>query len=89
MTRTCRIVTVGFGLLYLLALGLFLVGTFGLFGSERGPLAAVYVVLLGLPWVRLLDGVAQGALHWLAALAPLLNLALIAAVCRLLAAKQR
>ncbi|HMQ94375.1 MAG TPA: hypothetical protein PKA33_20335 [Amaricoccus sp.] len=79
----------GFGLLYLAALGLFLVGTFGLFGSERGPLAGVFLVPLGLPWTRLLDGVAQPLLPWLAALSPLVNLAILVAICRLATAKRR
>ena len=89
MTRFCRIVTAGFGLLYLAALGLFLVGTFGLFRSERDPLAAVFLVPLGLPWIRLLYGVAQPLLPWLAALSPLLNLAILVATCRLTAGKRR
>jgi hypothetical protein len=41
---------IAFALLYVLALGLFVVGTFGLFGSPSGPLADVFLMPLGLPW---------------------------------------
>lgn len=89
MTVASRIVTAIFGLLYLLALGLLIVGTFGLFGSERDPLAAVFLVPLGFPWVLLLDGVSQAALPWLAVLCPLLNLLILAAICRWIGAARR
>ena len=39
-----------FCLLYLLALMLFLVGTFGWFGQERDPLSGIFLLPLGLPW---------------------------------------
>jgi hypothetical protein len=34
MHRACRLIVIAFALLYVLALGLFVVGTFGLFGSR-------------------------------------------------------
>jgi hypothetical protein len=81
--RLCRVAAVAFALAYVAALVLMAVGTFGLFGSERGPLAGVFVVLLGLPWIRWVD-LAPTPLHpWLAAAAPALNLLLIIAACRL------
>lgn len=84
MTSLCKWVVRIVGALYLVALALLLVGTFGLFGQERDPLAGVFLVPLGLPWVLWLDGVSDGVRPWLAALAPLLNLILLAAICRLL-----
>jgi len=30
--------------------GLLLIGTFGLFGQEKDPLSAVFLIPLGLPW---------------------------------------
>ena len=39
-----------FLLLYAAAFFLFLVGTYGWFGQETGPLAGVFLVPLGLPW---------------------------------------
>jgi hypothetical protein len=73
--------------LYILALALFGVGTFGLFGSETGPLAGVFLVPLGLPWNMMLDVFPEPALPWLAASAPLANLLLIFAICRLFDAR--
>ena len=70
--------------LYLVALALLAMGTAGLFGQERDPLAGVFLMPLGLPWVLWLDGVGAALRPWLAALAPALNLALLAAACRLL-----
>ena len=79
-TWTVRIV----GVLYLVALALLLIGTFGLFGQERDPLSAVFLVPLGLPWVLWLDGVPDALKLWLASLAPLLNIAILFAMCRML-----
>ena len=36
--------------LYAFAVFIWLVGTFGLFGQERDPLSAVFLLPLGLPW---------------------------------------
>ena len=68
--------------LYALALLLLLVGTFGLFGSPRDPLAGVFLVPLGLPWSRLVDAFPEPLWPWLAAAAPTVNLAIILLLCR-------
>jgi 4-amino-4-deoxy-L-arabinose transferase-like glycosyltransferase len=82
MTGSCRWVFFGFLLLYLAALFLLAVGTFGLLGSPRGPLAGVFLMPLGLPWILLID-FAPRALHpWFAAGAPLVNLLAIRLICR-------
>lgn len=81
--RLCRGVLSGFVVLYALALLLFLVGTFGLFGSPQGPLAGVFVVILGLPWTTVLDAVPGFLRPWAAALAPALNAGILAVVCRM------
>lgn len=82
--RACRILLfVLFGL-YMLALALFVVGTFGLFGSESGPLAGVFLMPLGLPWNMMLDVFPEPALPWLAAGAPLANLFLLWVACHLM-----
>lgn len=44
------------GLLYILALGLWAIGTFGLFGQQTDPLSGVFLIPLGLPWNRMGDG---------------------------------
>ena len=36
--------------------GLLLIGTFGLFGQEKDPLSAVFLIPLGLPWFIWVDG---------------------------------
>lgn len=82
MGRLCRSAVVAFALAYVAALVLLAIGTFGLIGNERDPLAGVFVVLLGLPWARWVD-FAPAPLHpWLAAAAPALNLLLLIAACR-------
>ncbi len=84
--RWCRWLVRGFLALYAVALALFLIGTFGWFGSPSGPLAAVFLVPLGIPWVFVLESLSmsEGVRFWLALSAPLLNLALLAGLCRLL-----
>ena len=80
--RICRIVTVGFAVLYACALGLLAIGAFGLFGAERDPLSAVFLLPLGLPWNLYIDNTPDALRPWLAAAAPLLNLLIIWAGCR-------
>ena len=77
----CRIILAIFALLCLLALALFLIGTFGLFGQEKDPLSAVFLLPLGLPWNLLLDPLPDAVRPWAAALAPLLNLILLWLIC--------
>lgn len=84
MTSLCKLIVRIVGALYLFALALLLIGTFGLFGQERDPLAGVFLVPLGLPWVLWLESFSDEVRPWLAALAPLLNLVFLAVVCRLL-----
>jgi hypothetical protein len=88
MGGTCLWALAVLGCLYLGALALFAVGTFGLFGSPQGPLAGVFLVPLGLPWNLLLEGASEGARPWLAALAPLVNLLVLLGLCRLNAARR-
>ena len=71
------------GVLYLVALALLLIGTFGLFGQERDPLAGVFLIPLALPWILWLDWASDALRPWLAAVAPMLNLAILAVLCRL------
>ena len=75
---TIRIV----GVLYLVALALLLIGTFGLFGQERDPLSAIFLIPLGVPWVFWLDSVVDSLKPMLAILSPVLNIAILAALCR-------
>ncbi|MGG7644798.1 hypothetical protein ACQ5SP_08350 [Rhodovulum sp. YNF3179] len=79
--KICRILTLGFGVAYLLALGLFLIGNYGLFGQARDPLAGLFLMPLGLPWNRFIDWVPEGLLPWVAAAMPGLNLAILALIC--------
>ncbi len=80
--RACRPAIGIVGAFYLVALALLPVGTFGLFGQERDPLAGVFLVPLGLPWTLLTDGLSDGLRPWAAVGAPLLNIAILAIVCR-------
>jgi len=83
MNIICSIILAVFGIAYVIALGLFFVWTFGLFGSPSGPLAGIFLIPLGIPWVFMLEGFQDGLRPWLAALAPLLNLVLLWFICRL------
>ncbi len=82
MNLVCRLVTIGFAVLYALAFGLFIVGTFGLFGSPSGPLAGVFLVPLGLPWNQLLNVFPEPLWPTLAVLAPAVNLVILMLTCR-------
>lgn len=82
--RACQWFVRIVGVLYLVALALLLIGTFGLFGQERDPLSGIFLIPLGMPWSLWLDGFPESLKPWLAALTPLLNIAILAAGCRLL-----
>nr|WP_240989348.1 hypothetical protein [Salipiger mangrovisoli] len=69
-------------LAYLAALAIFLLGQFGLFGIDRDPLAGAFLIPLGLPWNRMIDPFPEPLWPWLAALAPLLNILLVALLRR-------
>ncbi len=81
MHCACRYTLIGLATLYALALGLFIIGTFGLFGSPSGPLAGVFLVPLGLPWNQMLDVFPEPLWPTLAALAPAVNLSILALIC--------
>ena len=64
-------------LLYVVALLLLAIGTFGWFGAERDPLSGIFLIPLGLPWTLMLGAVRGDAVLWLGLLAPLVNIALL------------
>lgn len=82
MRPLCRIATIAFLVVYVLALAVFATGTFGLFGTEPDPLSGVYLIPLGLPWNRFVDQAPEALWPWLTAAAPAVNLAVIALGCR-------
>jgi len=73
-----------FALLWLAALALLAVGTFGLFGAECDPLSGIFLLPLGLPWNLVLGIFPPDPRFWLAAAAPGLNLAIFVALSRML-----
>ncbi|NEX22036.1 hypothetical protein G3480_17275 [Thiorhodococcus mannitoliphagus] len=72
-----------FGVLYLLALTVFVVGTFGFFGQVRDPLSGVSLIPLGMPWNWMIDLLPEPLWPWLAAAAPSINLGILWMLCRL------
>ncbi|SHG81830.1 hypothetical protein [Marivita hallyeonensis] len=82
--KLCKIVVGLFAALWVFAIVVLLIGQFGLFGQERDPLSGIFLMPLGLPWNRLIDAAPEGSWPWLAALAPLINLVLLSAICRFL-----
>ena len=77
MARILEMVLAIFALLYGVALVLYLIGIFGLFGSPSGPLAAVFLLPLGLPWIWLIDSLPEALRSWALAAVPDLNLVII------------
>lgn len=67
--------------LYLIAISLFLVGEFGLFGSEVDPLAGVFMIPLDVPWIFMTDLLPTGFAPWLGFGAPLINIVIIQILC--------
>lgn len=71
-----KYVFTAFCILYLLALFLFLVGTYGWFGQERDALSGIFLIPLGLPWNLVAGRTALNSV-WVGLLAPLLNGAIL------------
>jgi hypothetical protein len=81
MSRTCRLIVIILAVSYAAALSLFLIGTFGWFGSPQGPLAGIFLMPLGLPWILWLDGLPPVSRPASAIVAPALNLLLLWGLC--------
>jgi hypothetical protein len=73
---------IGFAALYALAFALFMIGSHGWFGSPQGPLAGVFLVPLGLPWILWIDGLPESLRPTAGVAAPALNLLLLWGLCR-------
>lgn len=84
MGRVCRTIILILAGAYVLALAGFAIGTFGLFGQEPDPLSGILLIPLGLPWNLWIDRFPEASWPWLAALAPALNILLLAGVCQIL-----
>ena len=83
MGRGCKIFVGILVLLYVAALAIWLIGSYGWFGQERDALSAAFLVMMGLPWVRLFDSAA-----W-AVVAPLVWIALAVALCRFVSRRRQ
>lgn len=83
--KFCRVLIVIFAVLWLIALFLLAVGTFGWFGQERDPLAGVFLLPLGLPWNLLAAQWSEPgkAGLFVGMLAPGVNLLVLIYACRL------
>ncbi|OOY24911.1 hypothetical protein BMI91_00225 [Thioclava sediminum] len=81
--KLCRILIGLFVLLWIAALLLLAIGTFGWFGQERDPLSGVFLMPLGLPWNMIVPVPESAAALWAVA-APGVNLVLLVIVCRAL-----
>ncbi len=81
LSRPCRWAVFGFAALYAVAFALFLIGSYGWFGSPQGPLAGVFLVPLGLPWILAIDDLPESLRPAAGAAAPALNL-LLWGLCR-------
>ncbi len=81
--KFCRKVTVLLTVLYLLALALFGISYFELFGQQGDPLSAVFLVLLGTPWTQMIQLGTDPQKLALVILAPVVNLAILWVACGL------
>ena len=82
--RLCRTINNILLAIYLLALALFLVAVFELFGVEGDAMASVFLLMMGQPWIRFADAAPEATWPWLVALAPLANIVILRLLCRLL-----
>lgn len=76
-----------FVVLYIAALALLAIGMFGFFGQPRDPLAAIFIIPLGLPWNMAIGLTPEPLWPWLMAAAPVLNIALLGWLCQRFASR--
>ena len=88
MVGACRCALIVLVWLYVAALGVCTVASSRLFAQPRDPLACAFLAPLGWPWNTAVDPAPERAWPWLAATAPLANLALLALLCRALRARR-
>lgn len=76
----CKLLVIGFGVLYAVAMLGWAWGTFGWLGWQD-PLSGVFLVLIGQPWVRFVDVLPVDL--WIPGLllAPLVNLGIMKLAC--------
>jgi hypothetical protein len=79
----CRLILTILSLLYGLALLLWLAGIFGWLGIEQDSLSGIFLILLGQPWVRLVDFLPEAVWPLASALSPAISLVVIAAICKI------
>jgi len=70
-----------FSIAYMVALILFIVGTFGLFGQPSDPVSGIFLIPLGLPWNLVVDLMPEPMWPWLTAAAPILNILILRWLC--------
>lgn len=83
MPGICKGVLIVFAIVWLIAIFLLLIGTFGWFGQEKDPLSGVFLLPLGLPWNQFMGGLPEAARVWGVVLAPAINLVILRVVCAL------
>jgi hypothetical protein len=76
----CKIVVAIFVFLYVLALGVYLTGTYGWFGQNKDPLSGIFLLPLGMPWTLVELG--DQFNRYVALLSPLLNATILWIICR-------
>jgi hypothetical protein len=62
---------------YVAALAIWIIGNYGLFGQERDPLSAVFLVILGQPWIRLTAVLPENLRSLAGALSPMPTLVIL------------
>jgi hypothetical protein len=82
MVRLCTLFFLAFCALYLFAILIWVIGTFGWFGTDKDPLSGAFLIILGLPWARWVDRLPESLWPLGGILAPAINASVIYAVCR-------
>jgi cytochrome b561 len=88
MAGAFRMALIAFCMLYVFALAIFLIGTFGLFGQDRDPLSGVFLIPLGKPWNHIVDAFPEVLWPWLAVGAPAVNLLILSVLHRFFARRR-
>ncbi|MHA1128148.1 MAG: hypothetical protein ACTSRN_04240 [Alphaproteobacteria bacterium] len=80
----CKIILWILIIAYIVALVLWAVGTFGLFGQETDPLSGIFLIPLGMPWNFLADYIPESMRAYAGVVAPLINIGILSLICRVI-----
>ncbi|MCF6272193.1 MAG: hypothetical protein L3J37_03240 [Rhodobacteraceae bacterium] len=69
-------------ILYVAALGIWIISEYGLFGQDSTAFSGIFLVFFGMPWSMMSNIGPESIWPYLTALTPLINILLLVGICK-------